>query len=154
MSLDRFDKRILAQLQRNADVSLNELAEHVGLSKNPCWRRIQKLQDLGVIKKRVALLDARQLNVGITAFVKVRTNEHSDAWLQQFTAVVEKLPEVIEFYRMAGDMDYLLKVVVPSIAAFDSVYKRLIAEVDVFEISSYFAMQEIKNSTQLPLDYA
>ena len=154
MTLDRFDRRILALLQANADISVAELAERVGLSKNPCWRRIQKLQSAGVITRRVALLDAQQLNVGTTVFVKIRTDQHSLEWLQRLREAVSDLPEVVEFYRMAGDMDYLLKIVVPSIAAFDSVYKRLIERIDIFEVSSYFAMEEIKNSTELPLDYA
>ncbi|MDH3713787.1 MAG: Lrp/AsnC family transcriptional regulator [Gammaproteobacteria bacterium] len=151
--MDRFDKRILAILQADADISIADLAERVGLSKNPCWRRIQKLQSAGVITRRVALLDAGRLNVGTTVFVKIRTDQHNLQWLQRFTAAVAALPEVTEFYRMAGDMDYLLKVVVPSIDAFDTVYKRLIEQIDIFEVSSYFAMEEIKNSTQLPLDY-
>jgi len=153
MTIDRFDKRILAILQADADISIADLAERVGLSKNPCWRRIQKLQSAGVITRRVALLDAGRLNVGTTVFVKIRTDQHNLQWLQRFTAAVAALPEVTEFYRMAGDMDYLLKVVVPSIDAFDTVYKRLIEQIDIFEVSSYFAMEEIKNSTQLPLDY-
>jgi len=154
MSIDRFDRRILAILQADADISIADLAERVGLSKNPCWRRVQKLQSAGVIARRVALLDAASLNVGTTVFVKIRTNQHSLEWLQRLSAAVDALPEVTEFYRMAGDMDYLLKIVVPSIEAFDTVYKRLIEKIDIFEVSSYFAMEEIKNSTQLPLDYA
>jgi Lrp/AsnC family transcriptional regulator len=153
MPIDRFDRRILAILQADADISVADLAERVGLSKNPCWRRIQKLQSAGVITRRVALLDAGRLNVGTTVFVKIRTDQHNLQWLQRLTAAVNALPEVTEFYRMAGDMDYLLKVVVPSIDAFDTVYKRLIEQVDIFEVSSYFAMEEIKNSTELPLDY-
>ena len=153
MSLDRFDKRILNILQTDADISIADLADRVGLSKNPCWRRIQKLQSEGVITRRVALLDPQRLNVGTTVFVKVRTNQHDLDWLQRFATAVNALPEVIEFYRMAGDMDYLLKIVVPSIDAFDAVYKRLIEQIDIFEVSSYFAMEEIKNSTALPLDY-
>ena len=153
MSIDRFDRRILAILQADADISIADLAERVGLSKNPCWRRVQKLQSTGIIARRVALLDAASLNVGTTVFVKIRTNQHNLEWLQRLSAAVNALPEVTEFYRMAGDMDYLLKVVVPSIEAFDTVYKRLIEKIDIFEVSSYFAMEEIKNSTQLPLDY-
>jgi Lrp/AsnC family transcriptional regulator len=153
MPIDRFDRRILAILQADADISVADLAERVGLSKNPCWRRIQKLQSAGVITRRVALLDAGRLNVGTTVFVKIRTDQHNLQWLQRLTAAVNALPEVTEFYRMAGDMDYLLKVVVPSIDAFDTVYKRLIEKIDIFEVSSYFAMEEIKNSTELPLDY-
>ena len=154
MTFDRFDRRILSLLQANADISIAELAERVGLSKNPCWRRVQKLQSAGVIARRVALLDARQLNVATTVFVKIRTDQHSLEWLQRLRDAVNDLPEVVEFYRMAGDMDYLLKVVVPTIEAFDAVYKRLIERIDIFEVSSYFAMEEIKNSTELPLDYA
>ncbi|MDH3450970.1 MAG: Lrp/AsnC family transcriptional regulator [Gammaproteobacteria bacterium] len=152
--MDRFDRRILAILQVDADMSIADLAERVGLSKNPCWRRVQKLQSAGVIARRVALLDAARLNVGTTVFVKIRTDQHNLDWLRRLRTAVDGLPEVTEFYRMAGDMDYLLKVVVPSIEAFDAVYKRLIEKIDIFEVSSYFAMEEIKNSTELPLDYA
>jgi len=123
------------------------------MGKNPCWRRIQKLQDSGVIRKRVALLDAKQLNLGVTVFVNIRTTQHTVEWLKNCARVVDEIPEIVEFYRMSGDVDYMLKVVVPSIEAYDAVYKRMIKKVDIANVSSYFAMEEIKNTTALPLGY-
>ena len=151
--LDKLDRKILALLQDNADLSLNEVAERVNLTKNPCWRRIQKLQDSGVIRKKVALLDARQLNLGVTVFVNIRTTQHTVEWLKTFADAVDDIPEIVEFYRMSGDVDYMLKIVVPSIEAYDSVYKKMIQKVDIANVSSYFAMEEIKNTTALPLGY-
>lgn len=153
MSLDRYDTRILELLQHNADLPINEIADRVGLSKNPCWRRIQKLQSQGLIKRRVALLDAKKLNVGVTVFINVRTNQHNSEWLELFSSAVAGIPEIVEFYRMSGDVDYILKVVVPSVEAFDKVYKDLISKVDIFEVSSHFAMEELKNTSVLPLNY-
>ena len=153
MALDRFDTRILDLLQHNADLPINEIADRVGLSKNPCWRRIQKLQAQGLIKRRVALLDAKKLNVGVTVFINVRTNQHNREWLQHFSNAVAEIPEIVEFYRMSGDVDYILQVVVPSVEAFDKVYKDLITKVDIFEVSSHFAMEELKNTSVLPLNY-
>ena len=151
--LDKLDRKILALLQDNADLSLNEVAERVNLTKNPCWRRIQKLQDSGVIRKKVALLDAKQLNLGVTVFVNIRTTQHTVEWLKTFADAVDDIPEIVEFYRMSGDVDYMLKIVVPSIEAYDSVYKKMIQKVDIANVSSYFAMEEIKNTTALPLGY-
>ena len=153
MKLDRIDKRILAELQRDAGQSLVTLAEQVGLSKNPCWRRIQKLQDAGVIRARVALLDATALNLGVTVFMNIRTNQHSVEWVKKLTSAIADIPEIVEYYRMSGEVDYLLKIVAPNIGAFDAVYKKLISRVEIFEISSHFAMEELKSTTELPLDY-
>lgn len=133
---------------------LAELAKRVGLSTTPAWRRIRKLERSGVVRGRVALLDARRLNVGVTAFVAVRTNQHNREWLETFARAVADMPEVTEFYRMSGDIDYLLRVVVPSIEAYDGFYKRLIDKVSLFDVSSSFAMEQIKYTTALPLDYA
>lgn len=151
--LDRYDRQILAELQQNADLPIAELAERVGLTSTPCWRRIQKLEQRGIIQRRVALLDAGRLNVGVTVFVSVRTNQHSARWLKSFHGLVASIPEVMEFYRMAGDTDYLLRVVVPDIAAYDRVYKRLIQGAELADVSSSFAMEQIKYTTALPLDY-
>jgi len=153
MKLDRIDKRILALLQRDAEQSLVKLADQVGLSKNPCWRRIQKLQEAGVIRARVALLDAAALNLGVIVFMNIRTNQHSAEWLAKFTAAIDDIPEIVEYYRMSGEVDYLLKVLAPTIGAFDAVYKKLISRVEILEISSHFAMEELKNTTELPLNY-
>lgn len=151
--LDQFDRKILACLQQNADLSLNEIAERVNLTKNPCWRRIQKLQSTGVLKRKVALLDAKKLGLGVTVFVSIRTNQHSAEWLKRFADIVEEIPEIMEFYRMSGDVDYMLKIIVPSIQAYDTVYRKIIDKIDIFNVSSHFAMEEIKNETKLPLHY-
>jgi Lrp/AsnC family transcriptional regulator len=152
--LDAIDRELLRLLQQDAEIPMTKLAEAVNLSPTPCWRRIQRLRDDGVITKQVALLDPRKLNLGVTVFVAVRTNQHSQAWFEKFHAAVKEIPEVVEFYRMSGDVDYLLRVVVPSIGAYDSVYKRLIKSSDLFDVSSSFAMEEIKFTTALPLTYA
>ena len=152
--MDRLDRRILACLQANSTLSIAEIAERVGLSATPCWRRIQNLENAGVIRGRVALLDPEKLNVGVTVFVRVKTREHSYEWLESFAAAVAGIDEVVEFYRMSGEIDYLLRVVVPDIAAYDAVYKRLISKASFADVSSSFAMEQIKYTTALPLDYA
>jgi len=151
--LDSYNKRILAILQQDADLPLTELAEKVNLSKNPCWRRVQKLQDAGIIRKKVVLLAAEKLDLGVTVFLNIRTDKHTVEWLEKFARVVNEIPEIVEFYRMSGDVDYMLKIIVPSIAAYDAVYQKMIKRIDIFNVSSYFAMEEIKNSTELPLHY-
>jgi Lrp/AsnC family transcriptional regulator len=153
MQIDDFDKKILTILQTDAGGSNAEIAERIGLSPTPCWRRIRNLEEAGIIRKRVALLDRRKVNLGVTVFVAVRTNQHNQAWLERFAQVVDSIPEVVEFYRMAGDVDYLLRVVVPDIAAYDGVYKRLIERIDLFDVSSSFAMEELKYTTAVPLTY-
>ena len=154
MKLDSIDIRILDILQRDAEQQVSHVAQQVGLSTTPCWRRIQRLKEAGVITKQVALVDPRQVNVGVTVFVSVRTSTHTQKWFDQFRATVQAIPEVVEFYRMSGDVDYLLRVVVPDIAAYDAVYKRLIAGTALFDVSSSFAMEELKFTTALPLSYA
>jgi Lrp/AsnC family transcriptional regulator len=152
--MDETDLKILECLQSDTTLSLSDLSEHIGLSQTPCWRRIQNLENKGVIQKRVALLDRVKLNVGVTVFVSLKTNQHSLEWLTKFNQIVTDIPEVLEFYRMSGGVDYLLKVVVPDIAAYDAVYKRLIERIDLFDVSSAFAMEEIKCETKLPLEYS
>ncbi|MDB5806312.1 MAG: putative transcriptional regulator, AsnC/Lrp family [Betaproteobacteria bacterium] len=154
MSFDKIDLQILALLQQDASLSVSIIAEKVRLSVTPCWRRIQRLEGEGVIRKRVALLDAAKLNVGVTVFVMVKTSRHNQEWFEKFHAAVMKLPEVVEFYRMSGDMDYLLRVVVSDIAGYDAVYKKLIRTADLFDVSSSFAMEQIKYTTALPLTSA
>lgn len=151
--MDRLDRKILRLLQEDATLAVADIAKKVGLSTTPCWRRIQKLEEEGVIRRRVALLDPVKINAGVTVFVAIRTNSHSVEWLKRFSEVIQDFPEVIEFYRMAGDIDYLLRVVVPDIAAFDAFYKRLIEKIEISDVSSSFAMEQIKYSTELPLDY-
>lgn len=152
--LDAVDVRILGLLQQNSDIQLSEIAAAVSLSTTPCWRRIQRLQESGVITRNVSLLDAAKVNVGVTVFVSVRTGRHNREWLEQFKAKVQTIAEVVEFYRMSGDVDYLLRVVVPDIAAYDAVYKRLIEGAELLDVSSSFSMEEIKYTTALPLNYA
>jgi Lrp/AsnC family transcriptional regulator len=152
--MDAIDRKILALLQEDAETPLATLAQKVNLSPTPCWRRIQKLRGAGVIRKQVALCDPAALNVGVTVFVAVRTNQHNQAWLERFARGVRLIPEVVEFYRMSGDVDYLLRVVVPDIAAYDKVYKQLIKVADLHDVSSSFAMEQMKYTTALPLDYA
>ena len=151
--MDGLDRKILACLQADASLSIAEIAERVGLSATPCWRRIQNMEKSGVIRARVALLDPQRLNVGVTVFVRVKTREHSYDWLESFAASVAEIDEVVEFYRMSGEIDYLLRIVVPDIAAYDAVYKRLISAASFADVSSSFAMEQIKYTTALPLDY-
>lgn len=153
MKLDAIDVRILEILQQDAEQQVAQIAEAVGLSTTPCWRRIQRLKEAGVITRQVALVDPRKVNVGVTVFVSVRTSVHTEAWFETFKATVQAIPEVVEFYRMSGDVDYLLRVVVPDIAAYDKVYKRLIAGTQLHDVSSSFAMEELKLTTALPLGY-
>lgn len=152
--MDEADRRILYWLQLDASLPLAELAEKTGLSPSPCWRRVQRLTNEGVIRARVALLDARQINLGVDVFVSVRTSQHKKDWAEAFTATVMAQPEVVGFYRMAGDVDYLLHIVVPDIAGYDRVYKRLIERIELNDVSASFAMETIKSTTALPLDYA
>lgn len=151
--LDRFDRRILTQLQTDADITAADLAEQIGLSTNACWRRIKRLTELGVIRRQVALLDERALGLKVTVFVSVKTNQHTDDWLTRFAEGVKAIPEVVEFYRMSGDIDYLLKIVVQDIDDYDRVYKKLISVAPMHDVSSSFAMERIKSSTALPLGH-
>ncbi len=151
--MDRLDRKILRLLQEDSTLAVADLAKKVGLSTTPCWRRIQKLEEEGVIRRRVALLDQSKINANVTVFVSIRTNSHSNEWLLRFSEVITQFPEVVEFYRMSGDVDYLLRVVVPDIAAYDAFYQRLIQKIEIRDVSSSFAMEQIKYTTQLPLDY-
>lgn len=153
ITLDSTDCKILAILQQDASVPLATIAAKVHLSPTPCWRRIQKLREAGVIRRQVTLCDAQSLNVGVTVFVSIRTNQHTQAWTERFAAGVKKIPEVVEIYRMSGEVDYLLRVVVPDIAGYDAVYRRLIQVTDLYDVSSSFAMEQMKYTTALPLDY-
>jgi len=154
VKLDSKDRRILEILQEDADIQISELAQLVGLSQTPCWRRIQRLKEQGVITKNVTLVKPEMVNVGVTVFVSIRTSMHTAAWFEHFKSIVQAIPEVVEFYRMSGEIDYLLRVVVPDIAAYDKVYKRLISGTNLLDVSSSFAMEEIKFTTALPMSYA
>ena len=149
--MDRIDRQILDLLQHDATLSIAEMGERVGLSQTPCWKRIQRLEAQGYIKGRVALLDPERLGLGLTVFVSVETNDHSESWLKRFAETVSRLPEVIEFYRMAGDVDYMLRVVVPDMQAYDGFYKRLIAIAPLKNVTSRFAMERVKSTTVLPI---
>ena len=151
--MDRLDRKILRLLQEDATLAVADVAKKVGLSTTPCWRRIQKLEEEGVIKRRVAILNPERINARVNVFVSIRTSSHSHEWLRRFSEVVQEFPEVVEFYRMSGDVDYLLRVVVPDIAAYDAFYKRLIAKIEIRDVSSSFAMEQIKYTTEMPLDY-
>ncbi len=151
--LDEMDVKILTLLQKDCTRPVAEIGKEVGLSTTPCWRRMQKLEEAGVIQRRVAVLDPAKVNAGVTVFVSIKTDQHSLAWLEKFHAAVVDFPEVVEFYRMSGDIDYLLRVVVPDIAAYDVFYKRLIGRIEIAKVSSAFAMEQIKYTTELPLSF-
>jgi len=149
--LDPTDRRLLALLQEDSTISIADLAERVSLSPTPCWKRVKRLERVGLIRSRVALLDRASLGLDVTVFVAVRTTQHSDEWLQTFAEGVARIPEVVEFYRMSGEVDYLLKVVARDIADYDRIYRKLIKVAPLHDVSSSFAMQEIKSTTALPL---
>ena len=149
--MDTIDRKILSALQDDASLSVAEIGSRVGLSSTPCWKRIQRLETDGVIRKRVALVDQDKVGLGITVFVSIETGDHSQDWLDRFADTVGAMPEVMEFHRMAGDVDYMLRVVVPDIAGYDTFYKRLIATVSLKNVTSRFAMERIKSTTALPI---
>ena len=149
--MDQIDRQILMQLQHNAAQPVADIARKVGLSATPCWRRIQRMEEAGIIRKRVALLDSKAIGVGMSVFVAVRTDQHNSEWLKNFAGMVAEMDEVVEFYRMSGEVDYLLRVVVPDMSAYDSFYRKLIGNVQLTDVSSSFAMEEIKYTTALPL---
>jgi Lrp/AsnC family transcriptional regulator len=151
LTVDAADLKLLALMQEDATLSIGELGERINLSQNACWRRIRRLEEQCYILKRVALLDPSKLGAGVTVFVTVQAAEHSEQWLSEFAAAVRKLPEVVEFYRMSGEVDYLLKLQVADIAAYDAVYQKLIRSVRLSKVSSAFAMEEIKHTTCIPL---
>ena len=148
--MDKQDKAILALLQADATLSVGELAERVGISKSACWRRVQKLESEGVIRERVALLNQEKLNLPLTVYISVRTSQHNDQWVSQFQQLTQHIPGVLEVYRMSGDLDYLIKAVVEDMPGYDRLYKELI-KVDLFDVSSSFVMETMKQTTQLPL---
>jgi Lrp/AsnC family transcriptional regulator len=149
--LDVIDRKILRQLQRDATSPVAELAAAVGLSQTPCWKRVKRLEADGYITARVALVDREKLDLGVTVFVAVRTNQHDEEWLATFAAAIKAVPEVVEFYRMSGEVDYLLKIVCADIADYDRIYKKLIRGAALFDVSSSFAMERIKSTTELPI---
>ena len=154
IEMDAIDYKILSIIQEDITLPLAEISHRVGLSQTPCWKRIQRLEARGVISKRVAILSPESLGFGLTVYVSITSGEHSDKWLDKFTQKVTEIPEVIEFFRLAGDVDYMLRVVVSDIAQFDEFYKRLIAIAPLKKVTSHFAMEKIKSTTALPLNIA
>jgi Lrp/AsnC family transcriptional regulator len=151
MIFDETDKALLRALQKDTTESLESLAAQVSVSLNTCWRRVKRLEEVGAIRARVALVDPDVIGLRQTVFVAVRTNDHSVAWLEKFAAAVRAVPEVVEFYRMAGDVDYLLKLMVADVRDYDRVYRKLIASIEIADVSATFAMECIKNTTELPI---
>ena len=149
--MDATDRKILGLLQEDASVSVAEIGNRVGLSSTPCWKRIQRLEADGVIQKRVALVDQDKIGLGVTVFVSVETGDHSQEWLARFANTVGAMPEVMELYRMAGDVDYMLRITVPNMSAVDAFYQRLIAMVPLKNVTSRFAMERVKYTTAYPV---
>jgi Lrp/AsnC family transcriptional regulator len=150
--VDLLDREIVRLLQEDGTLSARELGDAVGLTATPCWRRVKALEDAGVIVARVALVNPAAVNLGVTALVNIRTNDHGPDWIERFQAACDSFPEIVEAYRTSGDIDYTLKVMVASIEAYDAFYKRLIAAVDLYDVRSIFVMEEMKRTTALPLD--
>jgi Lrp/AsnC family transcriptional regulator len=149
--MDRTDLKILAILQEDASLPVAEVAARVNLSQTPCWRRIQRLEAQGVIVRRVALLNPESVGLGLSVFVEIEAVDHTPEWLNAFAEAVAAMPEVMDVYRMAGDVDYMLRVVVGSMGEFDEFYRRLIAEVPLKNVTSRFAMERVKTTTAYPL---
>jgi len=149
--MDAIDRKILTVVQQDASLSVAEIGQRVGLSSTPCWKRMQRLEADGVITRRVALVDPEKVGLGITVFASIETGDHSQDWLSRFAETVSAMPEVMEFYRMAGDVDYMLRVVVPDMPGYDTFYKKLIATVPLKNVTSRFAMERIKSTTALPI---
>ena len=148
--MNNTDKAILSRLQKDASLSVGELAEKVGISKSACWRRIQKLEEEGIIRGRVTLLDPAALGLSLTVFISIKTNQHNEKWARKFRSVVDQIPGILEVYRMGGEADYLLKAIVRDMPDYDRLYKELIS-VDLFDVTAGFVMEEIKQTTELPL---
>ncbi len=149
--LDRIDRKILNLLQQDASIALEDIASKVNLSKTPCWNRIKRLEKEGVIKKRVALLDPRKVNLDTTVFLMLQAREHSIEWIERFSEQIRSMPQVVSCYRMSGSIDYIVQIRVENVAAYDRFYKRLLQSIPLTDISSSFALEEVKFSTFLPL---
>ncbi|NNK15445.1 MAG: Lrp/AsnC family transcriptional regulator [Sulfitobacter sp.] len=149
--IDSIDRRILTELQRDAGQSLDTIGEKVGLSRNACWRRIGALEKAGIIRGRVTLLDAAKLGLSLTVFIQVRTSAHAADWLKTFSAATKSIPEIMGVYRMSGDLDYLIRAQVADMAGYDRLYQTLISKVPLSDVSASFVMEEIKETTALPL---
>ena len=151
--MDKKDRAILQALQSDATMTVADIAEQIGLSKSACWRRIQVLEEDGVISARVTLLNQEKLGLDLTVYARIRTHEHTQQWFDRFYAMVTTMPNVMEVHRLSGDIDYLIRAVVPDIRSYDEMYKEMIASVDLYDVSSSFSMETIKYTTALPLDH-
>lgn len=151
-ALDLIDRKIVAELMRDATLPVSQIADKVGLSQTPCWKRIQKLQDQGVLTARVALADPGKLGFGLTIFVGIEAPDHTADWREAFGKATREMPQIMEVYRMAGEMDYLLRIAVPDMAAFDTLYKRLTDAVPIKNVTSHFAMERMKFTTAYPVN--
>lgn len=149
--IDDIDRRILTELQRNADLPLDQLGERVGLSRNACWRRVKAMEAAGIIRRRVALLDAEKLGFGLTVFMQIKAAAHDADWLDRFARATKTMPEVQAVYRMTGELDYLIRARVADMKGYDRLYQRLVAKVPMGDVSASFVMEEIKETTELPL---
>jgi len=152
LEIDQFDRRILRELQRDASIGVEALGERIGLSRNACWRRIRLMEEAGIITARVALVDPDALGLGLTVFIAVRTDQHDPEWLEKFTQAVAGMPEILGVWRTSGDLDYLLKARVADVRAYDRLYQRMIRKVALTDISASFVMEEIKETTELPME--
>ena len=150
-SLDELDRKILHYLQRDASMTIKEIAAKVHLSPTPCWKRIQRMEEEGVIRARVALLDPVKVNTAVTVFIAIKTDQHNTAWSEKFAFEMSSIPEIMEIYRMSGEVDYILRVVVPDIAAFDNLYKKIIDRIALSNVTSSFAIEQMKYTTALPV---
>ena len=151
MGQDEMDRKILRQLQRDCDISLDMLSLEIGLSRNACWRRIKHMQDAGLIRKRVALLDAPKLGLGLTVYIQVRAEKHAAGWSAAFARATRSIPEITGVFRMSGDLDYLIRAHVADLAGYDRLYQKMIAEVSMADVSASFVMESIKDTTELPI---
>lgn len=150
-TLDQVDRKILYYLQRDAGMTIKEIAGKVNLSPTPCWKRIQRLEDEGIIRARVVLLDAAKVDAAVTVFISIKTDQHNTAWSEKFAYEMSNIPEIMEIYRMSGEVDYLLRVVVPDIAAFDNLYKKIIDRIALKDVTSTFAIEQMKYTTAIPV---
>ncbi|CUH64836.1 Leucine-responsive regulatory protein [Thalassovita gelatinovora] len=153
MTFDETDQRILEILQHDSDTPIQAISEAVGLSTNPCWRRIKRMEEAGVIKKRVVLVDQTRANVPLTVFIGISTSRHEIEWLHRFRELIDEIPEVVEAYRLTGTVDYILKVVVPDMDSYDAVYKQMIRRLEFSQVNSMISMEELKFTTAIPTTY-
>ena len=153
ISFDDIDRRILDMLQEDSDTPMHVISETVGLSTNPCWRRIKRMEEAGLIKKRVALVDQQRANVPLTVFIGLSTTRHGIDWLEEFRKLIDEIPEIVEAYRLTGTVDYILKVAVPDMASYDAVYKRMIERLEFSQVNSMISMEELKFTTAIPTKY-